>query len=257
MSNAVASPPSFRIGDAVTLRVAPRPEYRCLLSKPAEIRNLYEERAGGRNLPFATILVDDGSETGVLIRDVPVGFLSPPKDKPKRRGPLYLKSPGDERDEATRMSDGLAFIALLGYRSLRVGQGRAAAICHACSRRSRENGGPGMVRIHCKDCGGEGFAPSTNSTPGTPDSFVWHDRWRGSTMLPVEWKDAENGRRSEEQATLEDEGRIVVAWDTPSLCWHIAAFEEEVLHLEPLPVVWQEAQAHEARRAKKEAVPHA
>lgn len=234
--------PLLQVNDCVTVKVAPA-------SGP--IRNHMNETGritkieNSQFVMIATVQFESGPAL-----EIPLPYLQPvPKEtvKATRRPPLYLHEPKDERSEAQRMADGLAFIERFGYETLRVGQGRAAAICHKCSRESRDRGGPHFIRIQCKDCGSQGYAPSTNSTEGTPDSFVWHPRWPAWTMLPVEWKDGPKGKRSPEQAALESAKRIVVAFDTPSLCWFIAEFEDRTLKLAVLPEIEAEGDIHQAR----------
>lgn len=140
-----------------------------------------------------------------------------------RRPRLKLTHPRDERTEAQRMDAGLSWLRSLGYGVLRVGQGRAAAICHACSRQAGR-----LVQIHCVRCGSRGFAPSTNSTAGTPDSFVYREDYPVGTMLGMEWKDGPRGQRTTEQAQLEASGRIVVVWDEASMAEAVVCFEAAI-----------------------------
>jgi len=180
--------------------------------------------------------VDFGGErVGVMVR-----YLAPAPtgEKRKRRGVLNLRAPKDERTEAERLDDGAKDIEQLGYRVWRVGQGKAVAICHRCSRISRERGGKPMVQIRCRDCGSLGYAPSTHSTMGVPDTFILCPRrWPRRTVLPVEWKDDKNGKRTEEQAELEAAGVIVVVWNSETLFAAVAEFERADPRIEPNPAI--------------------
>lgn len=161
---------------------------------------------------------------------VPESYLRPVEAPQKaRRSPLRLKPDVDNRTEAERMDEGLQFLEKRGYIVLRVGQGRAAAICHACTRANKR-----LTQIRCKDCGSRGFAPSTNSTEGTPDSFIRHPQWGGDAhWLAMEWKDGPNGRRKPAQKALEVAGHIVVAWNLASCLSAVAEFERDVIGREP------------------------
>lgn len=231
-------------GDAVTLTCAPSMKTRHLIGRPAEIMTIETVVAGGRGHRVATIrcVSEDGVTPGDLVQDVFASYLRPlAKEKQKRRPPLRLHAPKDDRSEAERMAEGLALIRGWGYEYLGVGQSRKAAICHQCTRKAKRR-----VRIVCKDCGSFGFSPSTSSTPGTPDSFAWHPTYPGLLMAPIEWKDGPNGDRTDEQAALERAGRIAVVWDELSLCRALHSFEL-LINVTPRPELVQWLAAHDQR----------
>ncbi len=174
------------------------------------------------------------------VRAVPSPYLKlKPAEgkKTRRRSVLRLSGPKDERNEAARLADGCAALESLdesnrGYSVMRVGQGRAAAICHQCSRAEGR-----MVRIQCKRCNSAGYAPSTNSTAGVPDTLIFRRDWPANTLMAVEWKDGPSGKRTPEQVKLEAAGRIIVVWDTPSLFAAVQAFEEADARIIPHPAL--------------------
>lgn len=183
------------------------------------------------SVSLASVIFDCGAK----VANIPLSYLGPEGGrKPSRRGAFRMKAPVDTRTEAQRMDEGVAFLAKRGYVVLRVGQGRVAAVCHACSRENKR-----LTPIHCKDCGGRGFSPSTNSTEGTPDSFLTHPRWARQDGLPpgflgLEYKDGPNAKRTPEQQELESKGLIFVAWNLASCLEAVAKYERYQLGIEPL-----------------------
>lgn len=229
MSNALtgaANPPApatFREGDACRLRVAPHVKQRPLIGLPAEVRAVREERVGGRFLAFVTLWVDDGSETGQVVRDVPMGFLSPPAEKLKRRSPLTLKPPADDRTERQKQDEGQEWLTRRGYTVLVVGQY--------------------MKKVRCEGCGNWFWPEGFGNSVGTPDLLVTcPSRWPVRTWTVLEYKKDEKAPRGQKQVELVEAGSSVFVWSLPML--KAALLEvETALGIEPHPDLLPKAES--------------
>jgi hypothetical protein len=204
-------------GSAATVRVAPHRSLSRLVGRPCAVVSVSDEKVGGRAVRFATIHVDDGSETGTLVRDVPAGYLAPATPK-RRRSPLNLHAPKDTRSEAERQAEGVAWLRAHGYTVLEVGKGRKGVTCRSCGAFSFPTGWQG-------------------NDPGVSDTLITRDSWPLGCALMLEWKDGEKGQRTKEQAALEAAGRIWVVWDLRTCLAAVYTFEWDDPRITPNPEV--------------------
>jgi hypothetical protein len=245
-------PRAWQQGDRVTIKLsmASRPQYVAAKNLPGAVTFSDGEA-------YAHVAFDHPSyPDGLLVKDIPFAYLIPAAPEAKRKGVLNLHEPKDERKEDERLDDGCEWLTSHGYDVLRVGQSRESAVCHCCSRNARARGENRFVRIKCSVCGGPGFSPSTNSTKGTPDTFVFHDEWPESEFLGIEWKDAWNGTRTPEQKELERRKRITVVWNTFTLLTAVVA-KERRLGRNPHPDALEYLERHTPRTTTEEATTHA
>jgi hypothetical protein len=142
--------------------------------------------------------------------------------KPKRRSPLNLRTPADNRSEAVRQAEGVKWLEKLGYEVQQTDTHRGRAICGKCSR---TEGRP--VFAACPHCHAPGFSPTTGADAGLEDTTVQHLRWPGKPVpsMPVEWKAGPDAPRRPAQIRRERLGLIVVVWDLPSLAAALVEFE--------------------------------
>lgn len=155
--------------------------------------------------------------------ELPGGWLKPVQPKPsERKPPLYLHAPKDERDEASRQTEGTNFLKAHGYEVDEIAKTRKGTVCK-CGQFVTPKGYQG-------------------TTPGTPDTAISHPRYPGEprVVLTVEWKkrpwttDTKPlDEREEEQLRRLQCGRNAGAWDLPSLCLAVTRFESS-LGIEPL-----------------------
>jgi hypothetical protein len=156
--------------------------------------------------------------------NLPPGWIKPVQPKPsERRPPLYLHAPKDERDEASRQSEGAAFLINLGYWVDDNAKTRKGSKCDGCGKFNYPRGYQG-------------------TTPGKADMSISHKNWPGDpkVVLDIEWKarpwtvdSKPKDEREEEQLRRLQCGRNAGAWDLPSLCLAVTRFEES-LGIEPL-----------------------
>jgi hypothetical protein len=157
--------------------------------------------------------------------ELPGGWLAPAPVLPAstRRPPLFLHAPKDERDEASRQTEGITFLESHGYEVDEVAKTRKGTVCK-CGQFVTPKGYQG-------------------TTPGTPDTAISHPRYPGTprVVLTIEWKkrpwtvDSKPlDDREEEQLRRLQCGRNAGAWDLPSLCLAVTRWESS-LGIDPLP----------------------
>jgi hypothetical protein len=162
-------------------------------------------------------------------KDIPAAFFAVATNSPAkktRRSPLKLTEPKDDRTEAQRQAEGVAWLRGLGYTVIETDTHRGKAICGKCSRSQKRR-----VETQCPTCHGPGFSPTTGADAGLADTEVQDARrWPGvpAVTLNVEWKAGASAPRREAQALREARGEIVVVWDLPSLAGAIFAFEDSL-----------------------------
>lgn len=192
------------IGDSVRLKAFPGSlaKYQ---HAPGKVRKILP----GKGTEIA--LVEFEMEGNPGFADVPVPYLVVIKAT-QRRGVLNLHLVKDDRTEAERQAEGIAWLHSNGYTVLTIGQGRKAVQCPKCGDWNVPTGYVG-------------------NSPGCPDTLVTHDGWPVACGLLMEWKDGENGERRPGQEKLEERKRIVVVWDMASMLCALWRFERRILPL--------------------------
>jgi hypothetical protein len=164
-----------------------------------------------KRCPVATITY----ETEHPLEDIPLAYLVPaPADKPKRRSPLNLHEPADDRSEAERQREMVTWLAVNGYLVLETGKARR------------------MVK--CQDCG-TSFYPTgwQGNTPGCPDLFVHGLHWPALMWLGVDVKAGRNAEIRPEQKRLMDQKAITIVTNLPELRRLIADREQHAFGNKP------------------------
>lgn len=217
----------FMPGDMVILREGCPAKYRAWQGFPCRIRHVED----ATNIQVADIIVDNGTENGVIVCDVPTAYLAPaPAEKAKRRGVLNLHSPKDDRSEAEKQKEGIAFLLKLGYKVLVSGQYLKKVQCTA------------------EGCGHWFWPQGFGNSVGYPDVTLYHPtRWRSGRgrirPLLIEYKQSEDAKRSERQIELAGEGVSAFVWSLPMLVEEVYRAECDDPRITPHPeiVAWLEA----------------
>jgi len=195
------------IGMAVTLRTGVPKAFANLVGAIGKVARITEDK----RCPVATVTYDEHP----VLEDIPLAYLVPaPADKPKRRPPLNLHEPKDERSESERQREMVTWLAVNGYLVLETGKARR------------------MVK--CQDCG-TSFYPTgwQGNTPGCPDLFVHGLHWPALMWLGVDVKAGHNAEIRPEQKRLMDQKAITIVTNLPELRRLIADREEHAFGNKP------------------------
>jgi hypothetical protein len=225
----------FNTGDIVKI-VTTAGNYRRYTGKTATVRLCFTERVYGRDALFANLLVHDGSEQGMEIKDVPVAYLrAAPSatEKPKRRSPLNLHEVQDKHTEAEKQADAQKWLTERGYLILASGQFRSAAVCWDCTREHKaQASGRGEdpnkikpVKVLCIHHNHPVYSPDTGNTEGLPDWLVTRADWPRLVAAPIEWKRGAKAHRRPAQVALADQGRSVFVDSLASCLMALYTFE--------------------------------
>jgi hypothetical protein len=195
------------VGQSVTLRPGVPKAFANLVGAIGVVAGITEDK----RCPVATVTYDDHR----ILEDVPTAYLIPaPSDKPKRRSPLNLHEPKDERSEAERQREMVTWLAINGYLVLETGKARR------------------MVK--CEDCGNS-FYPTgwQGNTPGCPDLFIHGLHWPALMWLGVDVKAGHSAEVRPEQKRLMDQKAICIVTNLPELRRLIADREEHAFGNKP------------------------
>ena len=152
------------------------------------------------------------------------------RNEARRRSPLNMKNPGDERTEKQKQAEAEGWLRSIGYGVLGVGQTRRQAVCYVCLRES--GGNFKMARVFCPKHRTPVYSMDTGNDEGVADWQVRHPaNWPPQAVLCVEWKRDDKSRIRPEQAKLAEAGWSVIVDSKMDLAEALYRYEDELLRI--------------------------
>jgi hypothetical protein len=195
------------IGMAVTLRTRVPKASANLVGAIGKVVRITEDK----RCPVATVTYDEHP----VLEDIPTAYLIPvPTKEVKRRPPLNLHAPQDDRSEAERQKEMVAWCQANGYLVLETGKARKMVRCNTCGTVEYPRGWQG-------------------NTPGCPDLFVHGLHWPALLWMGVDVKAGAKAEVQPEQKRLVDQNAIAIVTNLPEMVRLLRDREEHIFKFNP------------------------